>query len=164
MKQKGWRRRKRMLCMWLDLLSRIVGGLMSSFTHAASFCLNAARPSFSFSAHTPVCVPICLFFDLPSHLLFRHLDSIFKAPFFPLHSSGFWRKNSCTNNRCVLLSQPTTSIFKECYVPNPLTPMNKGDILERTWWSFVQIPFLSQCADETCHPQALLQFRCVDSC
>lgn len=105
--------------MWSDLLSWIVGGLMSSSTHAASFCLPICAASLRFQ-HTYMCFnSLCLLFDLP-HLLLGHLQNIFKAPCL-LHASGLWKKgkeNSCTNNRCVLWSQAATSILKEWYVPS----------------------------------------------
>lgn len=112
--------------MWSDLLSWIVGGLMSSSTHAASFCLPICAASLRFQ-HTYMCFnSLCLLFDLP-HLLLGHLQNIFKAPCL-LHASGLWKKgkeNSCTNNRCVLWSQAATSIFERMVCSQPLTQVNK---------------------------------------
>lgn len=112
--------------MWSDLLSWIVGGLMSSSTHAASFCLPICAASLRFQ-HTYMCFnSLWLLFDLP-HLLLGHLQNIFKAPCL-LHASGRWKKgkeNSCTNNRCVLWSQAATSIFERMVCSQPLTQVNK---------------------------------------
>lgn len=106
--------------MWSDLLSWIVGGLMSSSTHAASFCLPICAASLQFQC-TYVCFnSLCLLFDLP-HLLLRHLESIFKAPCL-LHASGLWKKRKkkiavqttdvCSDPR------PPHPFLKEWYVPN----------------------------------------------
>ncbi len=124
-----------MLPMWLDLLSWIVGGLMSSFAHAASFCLHAA----GFSAHARVRFPICPFFDLPSHLLLRHLESAFKASFSPPLLRTLGKKIAAQTTDVCSDPGPPLPFFKEWYVPNPLTQLNKGDIMKEHWRSFVQL-------------------------
>lgn len=146
-------------CGWSDVI-----------IHTCSQFLPAcctAQFEFQCTYSTHVQFPICLFFDLPSHLLLRHLESTCKARFL-LRSSGLWEKNSCTNNRCALRSQATTSIFKEWYVPKPLTRHNKGDILTEHLWSFVQQWIISppSCVSalmETSHPKSLLRFRFLGS-
>lgn len=156
-----------MLCMLLDLLSWVVGGLMSSFTHAVSFCSHAARPCFSFSAHTHVHFPICLFFDLPSHLLLRHLDRAFKAPFFSSTPEDSGKKIvvQTTDVRCD--PRPRLPFLRNVMFPTLWHNLTMEISLKEHWWSFVQlwtIRFLS-CVSvliETFHPK-MLRFRCVDS-
>lgn len=106
-----------MLHMWLDLLSWIVGGLMSSSARAASFCLHAAWPILGFSACTRVSIPYLLVTWSSITSTVKALGEGFSLSF--LETLG---KNSCTNNRCVLWSQAKTSFFffKEWQVTSPL--------------------------------------------
>lgn len=103
--------------MWSDLLSWIVGGLMSSSTHVASFCLPICAASLRFQ-HTYMCFnSLCLLFDLP-HLLLGHLQNIFKAPCL-LHASGLWKKKIAVQTTDVCSDpRPPHPFLKEWYVPS----------------------------------------------
>lgn len=166
-KQKRWGREKTcvsenkhcMLHMWLDLLRWIVSGLMSSFTHTASFCLHAAWPILSFSSCTCVSIPYLLTLWSPFTSTVKALGERFSLSF--LKTLG--KEKSCTNNRCVLWSQATFIFFKEWYVPNPLRKLDKGDILKDPWWSFVQLlntgpPSCVGVLKETFCPKLLLRY------
>lgn len=91
----------------------------------------------------------------------KALGRALSRPPFLFHSSALWEKNSCTNNRCVLWSQATTSIFKEWYVPNPpWHNLTKETSLKEHWWSFVQLWIIRSlpCVSvlmETPHPELL---------
>lgn len=53
--------------------------------------------------------------------------------FFPFHSSGLWGEKIAVQTTDVRSDpRPPLPFFKEWYVPNPLTQLNKGDLLQIT--------------------------------
>lgn len=116
--------------------------------------------------------PICLFFDLPSHLLLRYC----RGPFCLVLRTALKKKKkkavcNCTNNRCVLWSQATTSILRNVMFPTLWHNLAKAILLVvfcsavnyqihsfSSWPSCVWYVLM-----QTSHPWSLLQFRCFGS-
>lgn len=135
-----------MLRMWLDLLRWIVGGLMSSFSQFLPSCCTA-QLQFQCTYYT------CSIPYLP--ILWSSITSTvkalgerflsFKAPFL-FRSSGLWEKKIAVQTTDVRSDpRPPLPFFKEWYVPNPLTRLNKGDIPKEHWWSFFCSALLHVC-------------------
>lgn len=125
------KKRTRMLQMQSNLLSWIVGSLMSWFTHAASFCLGSASVSLYMCAF-PYLLILWSSITATPRALGEDFPNLFLS-----HSLKLWKNRSVQTPDVISDPRPPVPFCTSAVVSRTWHNSANYILKEHFWWSFV---------------------------